>query len=269
MYKKYEHLTQILASYDSLVVAFSGGVDSTFLLKIAYDVLGEKAMGITASTPYIADWEIEDAKRIAQEVGVKHEVVKKPWIEEVKTNPNNRCYICKHALFSSLLDFAQQKGFSAVAEGSNVDDTQEYRPGRVALGELGIKTPLLDAGLTKSEIRALSKDLGLSTWDKPSYACLLTRFPYDKKIDENALNMVGEAEGYMITQGYGQIRVRYEDGLARIEMPESEMIRFMNDARLKGLRDHLKSLGFLHVTLDLEGYRHGSIAESLHVVEGV
>jgi len=267
MHDKYEHLKQILASYDSLIVAFSGGVDSTFLLKVAYDVLGEKAMGITASTPYIADWEINDAKRIAQEIGVKHEVVQKPWIEEVKTNPNNRCYICKHALFSSLLDVAQEKGFSAVAEGSNVDDTKEYRPGRVALGELGIKTPLLDARLTKSEIRALSKDLGLSTWDKPSYACLLTRFPYDKKIDEKALHRVGKAEGYMIEQGCGQIRVRYEDGLARIEMPESEMIRFVNDARFKVLRDHLKSLGFLHVTLDLEGYRHGSIAESLHGVK--
>lgn len=267
MYEKYEHLKQILASYDSLIVAFSGGVDSTFLLKVAYDVLGKKAIGITASTPYIADWEIDDAKRIAQEIGVKHEVVQKPWIEEVKTNPNNRCYICKHALFSSLLDVAQEKGLSAVAEGSNVDDTKEYRPGRVALGELGIKTPLLDAGLTKSEIRALSKDLGLSTWDKPSYACLLTRFPYDKKIDEKALHRVGKAEGYMIEQGYGEIRVRYEDGLARIEMPESEMIRFVNDARFKVLRDHLKSLGFLHVTLDLEGYRHGSIAESLHGVK--
>jgi len=269
MYKKYDHLKQILASYDSLIVAFSGGVDSTFLLKVAYDVLGEKAIGITASTPYIAEWEIADAKRIAQEVGVTHEVILKPWIEAVRTNPNNRCYICKHALFSSLLDVAHQRGLSAVAEGSNVDDTKEFRPGRVALGELGIKTPLLDAGLTKSEIRALSKDLGLSTWDKPSYACLLTRFPYDKNIEDKALQMVSLAEEYMITQGYGELRVRYEDGLARIEMPEWEMIRLVNDARLKDLREHLKSLGFLHVTLDLEGYRHGSIAESLHVVEGV
>lgn len=269
MYKKYEELSKILASYESLVVAFSGGVDSTFLLKVAYDVLGEKAIGMTASTPYIADWEIADAKRMAQEVGVHHEVVLQPWVEAIRSNPNNRCYLCKHALFSSLLDEAHQKGFRFVAEGSNVDDTKEYRPGRVALKELGIKTPLLDAGLTKSEIRALSKDLGLSTWDKPSYACLLTRFPYDKPIDEKALLMVSEAEGYMIAQGYGELRVRYEDGLARIEMPEREMIRLLKDARLKGLREHLKSLGFLHVTLDLEGYRHDSIAESLQRVEGV
>ena len=261
MYKKYEHLKEIIASYDSLLVAFSGGVDSSFLLKTAYDVLGNKAIGITASTPYIADWEIADAVRIAKEIGVHHEVVKKPWIEAVKSNPNNRCYICKHALFSSLLDFAQQKGFSAVAEGSNVDDTKEVRPGRVALGELNIKTPLLDAGLTKSEIRALSKEFGLSTWDKPSYACLLTRFPYNQTINDVALTSVGNAEGFMITQGYGHIRVRYVDGLARIEMPESEMIRFVNDTRMREMRDHLKSLGFVYITLDLEGYRQGSVAE--------
>jgi len=265
MYKKYERLLEIIGSYESLVVAFSGGVDSSFLLKAAYDVLGEKAIAITASTPYIADWEIKDAICIADEIGVHHEVVVKPWIEAIRENPKNRCYICKHALFSSLLEVAHQRGFSAVAEGSNVDDTKEFRPGRVALGELGIKTPLLDAGLTKEEIRALSKDLGLSTWDKPSYACLLTRFPYGKAIEEKALDMVGIAEGYMIEQGYGNIRVRYEDGLARLEMPQSHGIHLLNDQRLSDICAYFKSLGFLHVTLDLEGYRHNSVAESLSV----
>jgi len=265
MYKKYERLLEIIGSYESLVVAFSGGVDSSFLLKAAYDVLGEKAIAITASTPYIADWEIKDAICIADEIGVHHEVVVKPWIEAIRENPKNRCYICKHALFSSLLEVAHQRGFSAVAEGSNVDDTKEFRPGRVALGELGIKTPLLDAGLTKEEIRALSKDLGLSTWDKPSYACLLTRFPYAKAIEEKALDMVGIAEGYMIEQGYGNIRVRYEDGLARLEMPQSHGIHLLNDQRLSDICAYFKSLGFLHVTLDLEGYRHNSVAESLSV----
>jgi len=243
MYKKYERLLEIIGSYESLVVAFSGGVDSSFLLKAAYDVLGEKAIAITASTPYIADWEIKDAICIADEIGVHHEVVVKPWIEAIRENPKNRCYICKHALFSSLLEVAHQRGFSAVAEGSNVDDTKEFRPGRVALGELGIKTPLLDAGLTKEEIRALSKDLGLSTWDKPSYACLLTRFPYGKAIEEKALDMVGIAEGYMIEQGYGNIRVRYEDGLARLEMPQSHGIHLLNDQRLSDICAYFKSLG--------------------------
>jgi len=267
MYKKYERLTEIIASYDSLVVAFSGGVDSSFLLKAAHDVLGEKAIGITASTPYIASWEIADAICIADEIGAHHEVISNPWIKEIRKNPLNRCYLCKHSLFSLLRDVAHQKGFSTVAEGSNVDDTFEYRPGRVALGELGIKTPLLDAGLTKSEIRALSKDMGLSTWDKPSYACLLTRFPYGKTIDKKALSMVGTAEGYMIEQGYGNIRVRYEDGLARLELPKSHAMHLLNDQRLSEICAYLKSLGFLHVTLDLEGFRHNSVAESLSLAK--
>jgi len=262
MHKKYEHLQKILASYDSLIVAFSGGVDSTFLLKTAYDVLGDKVLGITASTPYIASWEIADAVCIASEIGVAHEVVQKPWIEAIRENPKNRCYLCKHALFSSLRDVAQQKGFSAVAEGSNVDDTKEFRPGRLALGELGIKTPLLEAGLTKNDIRALSKEIGLSTWDKPSYACLLTRFPYEKNVNDKALRMVDSAEEYMIEQGYGNIRVRYEEGLARLEMPHEHSVHLLNDRRLSEICAHIKSLGFLQVTLDLEGYRHNSIAES-------
>lgn len=268
MYKKYEHLKEIIASYDSLIVAFSGGVDSTFLLKVAYDILGSKAVGITASTPYIARWEIDDAVCIAGEIGVQHEVVQKAWIEAIRENPKNRCYLCKHALFYSLLDAADQKGFSAVAEGSNVDDTLEFRPGRMALGELGIKTPLLEAGLTKSEIRALSKALGLSTWDKPSYACLLTRFPYGKAIDEKALRMVDRAEAYMIEQGYGNIRVRYEEGLARLEMPYEHSVYLLSDRRLAEICSFLKSLGFLHVTLDLEGYRHNAVAESSDMEKG-
>lgn len=263
MYKKYEQLKEIIASYESLVVAFSGGVDSTFLLKTAYDVLGDKAIGITASTPYIATWEIDDAICIAREIGAKHEIVQKPWIEAIRNNPKERCYLCKHALFSSLLDVAHQKDFSTVAEGSNVDDTKEHRPGRLALGELGIKTPLLDAGLTKEEIRALSKALGLSTWDKPSYACLLTRFPYDKHIDERTLRMVDHAEAYMIDQGYGNIRVRYVEGLARLEIPMEHSIHLINDKRLGDICSYLKSLGFSYVTLDLEGYRHASVMESL------
>jgi len=263
MYEKYERLLEIIRSYESLIVAFSGGVDSSFLLKAAHDVLGDKAIAVTASTPYIADWEIKDAICIADEIGARHEVVVKPWIEAIRENPKNRCYLCKHALFSSLLEVTNQRGFSAVAEGSNVDDTKEYRPGRAALGELGIKTPLLDAGLTKEEIRALSKDMELSTWDKPSYACLLTRFPYGKTIDETALGMVGMAEGYMIEQGYGNIRVRYEEGLARLEIPQSHAIHLLKDQRLSEMCAYFKSLGFLHVTLDLEGYRHNSVAESL------
>lgn len=269
MYKKYEQLKAIIASYESLIVAFSGGVDSSFLLKVAHDVLGADVLAMTTSTPYIATWEIDDARRIADEIGAKHLVIDKPWIDAISHNPENRCYLCKHALFSSLTRFGDEHGFAVVAEGSNVDDTKEFRPGRIALGELGIKTPLLDAELTKEEIRSLSKDLALSTWDKPSYACLLTRFAYNQKVDEPALRMVDKAEAYMIAQGYGHIRVRYAEGLARLEMPNTQASHLISDKRLAEICAYLKSLGFLHVTLDLEGYRYNSVAEFLRIKEGI
>lgn len=260
MYQKYEHLKAILSSYESLIVAFSGGVDSSFLLKVAHEVLGDRVLGLSVQTPYIAQWEMDDARAIANEIGVTHLVIEKPWMETLKQNPENRCYLCKHALFSSLKTFAKEQGFSVVAEGSNVDDTMEHRPGRVALSELSIATPLLEAGLTKAEIRSLSKAFGLSTWDKPSYACLLTRFSHNHFIDERALAMVGTAEGYLIEEGYGTIRVRYEQGLARIEMPKGLALELLNDNRLSHMCAHLKGLGFLHVTLDLEGYRYQNSA---------
>ncbi len=268
IHQKYEHLKVLLASYESLIIGFSGGVDSTFLLKTAYDILGDKVIGVTASTPYMAAWEMDDAMAIARKIGVKHEIVDQPWIKAIRKNPKERCYLCKHALFSSLLNIAHKKGFSVVAEGSNVDDAKEHRPGRVALGELGIKTPLLDVGLTKEEIRTLSKTLGLCTWDKPSYACLLTRFPYDQYINEKELRMVDRAEAYMIDQGYKNIRVRYVDGLARLEMPKEKSVHLLNNQHLSTICHHLKSLGFSYVTLDLEEYRHASIAESVGIKQG-
>ena len=268
MSQNYEALKKIIASYQRLVVAFSGGVDSSFLLKTAHDVLGENVIAITAKTPYIADWEIDDARRIADEIGAKHLVIEKPWIESIKTNPDNRCYLCKHALFSSLQEFAKSHGYTYVAEGSNVNDTLEYRPGRKALQELGISTPLLDTNLTKEEIRALSQKLALSTWNKPSYACLLTRFPYNTTIDPLALDMVGKAEALMIQKGYGEIRVRYENALARLEMPHKNALKLLQDDALTDICASLKQLGFSHVTLDLEGYRTHTpvhVKEKTHV----
>lgn len=258
MLKKYENLKTILASHKRLMVAFSGGVDSSFLLKVAYDVLGENVLGVSVQTPYIAHGEMDDARRVAGEIGASHVVQNAPWIESLKHNPENRCYVCKHALFSSLQSLAKQKGFFAIAEGSNVDDTYEIRPGRQALQELGIVTPLLEAGLCKDEIRALSKHLGLGTWDKPSYACLLTRFSHNVSIETHALAMVEQAEAYLIQQGYAKMRVRYEHLSARIEMEKEDALRFMNDAHFSCTVAHLKAFGFLHVMLDLEGYRYES-----------
>ncbi|MCD8477384.1 MAG: ATP-dependent sacrificial sulfur transferase LarE [Sulfurospirillum sp.] len=227
MYAKYEKLKAILASYKRMIVAFSGGVDSSFLLKTAYDVLGENVLAISLQTPYSAKWEMEDARCIADEMGAKHLIMSKPWIEAIQTNPENRCYLCKHALFSSLNAFAKERGFCVVAEGSNVDDTMEYRPGRKALEQLGIVTPLLEARLRKDEIRILSKELGLKTWNKPSYACLLTRFAHNILIEEEALDMVERAEAYLISETYAKMRVRYEHKMARIEMSKKRFASFV------------------------------------------
>ncbi|ACZ12300.1 ATP-dependent sacrificial sulfur transferase LarE [Sulfurospirillum deleyianum] len=256
MFEKYEKLKRLLSSYERLIVAFSGGVDSSFLLKTAYDVLGENVLAISLQTPYIAESEIEEARRIADEIGARHLVLVKPWMEELRTNPKERCYLCKHALFSSLTTFAQQRDFRVIAEGSNVDDTMEKRPGRVALLELSILTPLLDVGLSKAEIRLLSKAVGLSTWNKPSYACLLTRFSYGVVVEESALKKVHDAEAYLIAQGYPKMRVRYEANIARIEMEKEDALRLMNDGAFSTIIEEVKSYGFLHVTLDLQGYRY-------------
>lgn len=252
MYAKYEKLKENIASLESLIIAFSGGVDSSFLLKVAHDVLGSKALGVTMSTPYIAAWEIADAQRIAQEIGVKHEIIALPILESIQDNPQNRCYLCKHALFTHFLALAKRKGMCYVAEGSNVDDSLEHRPGRVALQELAIKTPLLEVGLSKVEIRELSKKLSLSTWDKPSYACLLTRFPHDKPLSFDAMEKVAMAEAWMIKNGYGCIRVRFFEGLVRLEMSRKDKLRLLQDSAYDAIVGYLKQLGFLHVTLDLE-----------------
>lgn len=252
MYAKYEKLKENITSLESLIIAFSGGVDSTFLLKVAHDVLGRKALGVTMATPYIAAWEIADAQRIAQEIGVKHEIIALPLLESIQDNPQNRCYLCKHALFTHFLALAKRKGMCYVAEGSNVDDTLEHRPGRVALQELTIKTPLLEVGLSKVEIRELSKKLGLSTWDKPSYACLLTRFPHDTPLSFQAMEKVAMAEAWMIQKGYGCIRVRFYEGLVRLEMSRKDKLRLLQDSAYDAIVAYLKQLGFLHVTLDLE-----------------
>lgn len=251
MYTKYNQLRENIASLKSMVVAFSGGVDSTFLLKVASDVLGVEAIGVTVATPYVASWEIADAKRIAIEIGASHEVLALPMLESMYSNPQNRCYLCKYTLFKHLLAFAIQKEMAYVAEGSNVDDSFEHRPGRVALEALSIKTPMLEVGLTKAEIRELSRELGLSTWDKPSYACLLTRFPYDKPLSFQAMEKVAMAEAWMIAKGYACMRVRFDEGMIRLEMSRKDKLRLLQDSEYDTIVAYLKELGFLHVTLDM------------------
>ena len=265
---KIEHLKSLLAHLTSAAVAFSSGVDSTFLLDVAHEVLGAKAVAFTASSPFVPQRDVDEAAVFCREKGIEHVVV--PFdtlaIPGVAENPKDRCYLCKHALFSKMVELAQARGLAAVVDGSNLDDDGDYRPGRRALGELGIVSPLHEAGMTKADIRALSKERGLATWDKPSFACLASRFAYGETLTEDGLDRVNRAEEFLMAKGFRQLRVRvHEDGtLARIELLPEDIGRFF---ATEGLREEteakLRKLGFRYVSVDIRGFRSGSMNEGM------
>jgi uncharacterized protein len=260
-------LDRILDSIGTLVIAFSGGVDSTFLLKTAADVLGaDKVLAVTARSATYPTSELEEARRTATAFGVPHEEIDSDelQIEQFAQNPPNRCYYCKKELFSKLLDVAQRKGYHAVADGTNADDAHDHRPGRKAAAELGIHSPLLEAGLTKDDIRTLSREIGLTTWDKGSFACLASRFPYGNSITEEKLRQVGQAEEVLREAGFRQFRVRHHGTVARIEVAPEEMARFHDEQFAARIVREVKKAGYAYVTLDLEGYRTGSMNETYH-----
>jgi uncharacterized protein len=263
--EKYDSLKKIIAQASSATVAFSGGVDSTFLLKVCVDLLKDRALAVTARSDTFPVRELEEAQDLAKQFGVKHIIIDSEELEVpgFSDNPPNRCFLCKTELFSKLKKIASQHDIPWVFDGSNADDQNDFRPGRDAAHKLGIRSPLEEAGLKKDEIRALSKMLNLLTWDKPSFACLSSRFPYHTKITRPALRQVESAENYLWELGMRVFRVRHHDTMARIELGEKEMRLFWES----GLRDqvvqHLKSLGYKYVTLDLEGYRTGSMNETL------
>lgn len=263
--KKLERLKDAIKNLESVVVAFSGGVDSSLLAKVCYDVLGDKAMAVTANSETYQGFELEDAKKIAKEIGLKHLVIETSElaIEGFTDNPTNRCYFCKSELFEKLKEIANQHGFKHVADGANLDDTGDFRPGLEAAKELGIRSPLKEAGLTKNDIRHLSRLLGLPTWDKPSYACMSSRFPYGEKITKDKLAMVSQAEDFLRTMGFKQFRVRHHDTIARIEvLPEN--IRTLTDPLIRAeIVKKFKEIGFIYITIDLEGFRSGSMNEPL------
>ncbi|MBV7274716.1 ATP-dependent sacrificial sulfur transferase LarE [Clostridium sp. PL3] len=256
--KKYIGLLNYMKDLGSVVVAFSGGVDSTFLLRAAKEALGDKVAALTIVAPYIPRWEVSEAKELVKKIGIRHEFLEVPTIiDEIKLNPKDRCYLCKKTLFSMVKSFAKNNGFEYVVDGTNVDDINEYRPGLRALKELGIRSPLLENGLTKSEIRELSKELDLPTWNKASYACLLSRIPYNTELREEDFDKIEKSERYMIDNGFKVVRVRCHKDLARIEVPRNDIKRLIVMDLLDEISLKFKEFGFKYVSLDVQGYKTG------------
>lgn len=259
---KYSRLLDYLKNLDSAAVAFSGGVDSSFLLAAGKKALGNKIIGITVDSPALPRYELDDARKLANSLKVQHVVIQSDEIEtEVKQNPVNRCYFCKKIEFGSIQEEAKRLGINVVLDGSNADDLKDYRPGMKATNELQVLSPLLEIGITKEEIRQFSKDLGLFTWDKPAYACLFSRIPYGQEIKIEDLKKVELSEKYLIDKGFKTIRVRCHNDLARIEVAKTERSKLVEEPLATEIATTLKSFGFKFVSIDIQGYRMGSFNE--------
>ncbi|NJK87537.1 MAG: ATP-dependent sacrificial sulfur transferase LarE [Bacteroidales bacterium] len=268
MEEKYQKLTEILKEMGNVAVAYSGGVDSTFLLKVATDVLGNKATGILAVSPSYPSREFKAAKQIAHEMGAKLEIIETHETEQESylENPVNRCYFCKSELFEKIVELAGNSAYKNMVDGSNFDDLGDHRPGMKALREKGVRSPLQEAGLTKEEIRILSKKAGLPTWNKEALACLSSRFPYGERIDVKKLKMVDEMENFLRDLGFHGVRARHQNKTLKIEVLPEDIKKFFDDANRVKIVDRAKKLGYTYVTLDLEGYRQGSMNEVLKPV---
>ena len=267
--EKLSKLKVIVSKLESVVVAFSGGVDSTLVAKVCYDTLKDNSMAVTARSETYPDFEFKESQELAREIGIKHMVVdtSELAIEGFANNPPERCYFCKTELFGKLKEIAKEHGFLNVADGANSDDTQEFRPGLKASKELNVRSPLKEAGLAKEDIRKVSKLLNLPNWNKPAYACLSSRFPYGQSITEEKISMVSKAEKYLRDLGLIQFRVRHHETIARIEVLPGDIHTLTNSPAKEELTAKFKEIGFTYVTLDLAGYRSGSMNEVLSEAE--
>lgn len=260
--EKRERLASIINGFDSLIVAFSGGVDSAFLLAIAHKLLKKNVVAISATSPIHPSREIEYSKKFADNLGIKHILFKSREINHsgFMANKKNRCYICKKLLFEDILKIASDMGIASIAHGANLDDLDDFRPGLSAAKEMGVIAPLIDAGLSKDDIRLLSKDMNLSTWDKPAMACFATRIPYGTPLTQKALGMIEQAENTIIDLGFKTCRVRCHGKAARIEVNINDIEKILNETNRKTIINKLKKIGFSHIALDMEGYVMGSLS---------
>lgn len=254
-----KRIVELFAPDDRVLVAFSGGVDSSFLIYVLKHFSDIEMEAVTIKTPYIPQWEADEAIAFCKTHNITHKVLTMSFPGDIKHNPEDRCYRCKHILFSKIKEYAAERGYNIIADGSNADDTSDHRPGMKALKELYVLSPLLEAGLAKKEIRSLLKELKLEIWNKPAYACLLTRIPHNTAVEANMLHIIEEAEQFLKKLGFAGTRVRLHNDIARLEPRQEDIEKMCRPGTRDSISNYLKRLGIKYITLDLEGYRTGSM----------
>ncbi len=265
---KYARMRELIRPLDRVVVAFSAGVDSTFVLRVALDVLGsDRVVAVTGNSDSLARAEYDEAAKLAESLGAEHVVLETGELrdEQYAANPKNRCYFCKDTLYTEIARFARQRGISHILDGVNADDFDDWRPGITAAREHGVRCPAAEAGLTKAEVRQLSQRLGLPTFDKPAAPCLASRVPYGERVTSQKLGMIESCEAFLRELGWPECRVRHHNNVARIEVPEEQLATFADAEIRRRVVDHFRNAGFNYVTLDLQGFRSGSMNEVIAV----